>query len=229
MSEDKQHEDLSQEKETDETEVLKRQGGEQVLPESEHMHTESSPPTLDGLRQWVRHNRKKLIAAGLAVLLLTSGFALGRYWEHDSKEGRRPVFHSQRSLAERLERNETRRAIPRFERPLNHHSTPKSQEKQLAIRILGEDGVKEILEKELETPLDEIKMNRIELVHNPKINRYRRVAPGEQDDEEENETEMNVEDKLFYQVEVEVKGKKEELKIGAETGKVYYSTAKTKA
>lgn len=99
----------------------------------------------------------------------------------------------------------------------------------MATRILGDDGVKEVLEKELEISFDQMKLTSIELIQNPAVEKYRRVASEDQEKEEEMDLDNSIEDKLFYKVRVEVNGKNEELKIGAETGKIYYSSIKTKA
>lgn len=228
MSEDKKQENVTLKSNADGIKNHLTHGGEEDIKESEKMSVESLPPKMHPIEEWIKTNRRKHIVAGLSLVLITSSMAWRDHAKLDQSEAGENKLKEEQSFEARAVEMESKSESPQAEEDLVEEKQT-TEKRQVATRILGDDGVKAVLENELQIPSDKMKLTSIELIQNPAVEKYRRVASEDQEREEETDPENSIEDKLFYKVKVEVNGKNEELKSGAETGKIYYSTIKTKA
>ena len=228
MSEDKKQENVTLKSNADGIKNHLTHGGEEDIKESEKMSVESLPPKMHPIEEWIKTNRRKHIVAGLSLVLITSSMAWRDHAKLDQSEAGENEQKEEQSFEARTEEMEPKSESPQAKEDLVEEKQT-TEKKQVATRILGDDGVKEVLEKELQTSFDQMKLTSIELIQNPAVEKYRRATAKDHEKEERSDSENSVDDKLFYKVKLEVNGKKDELKIGAETGKIYYSSIKTKA
>lgn len=75
MSEDKKQENVTLKSNADGIKNHLTHGGEEDIKESEKMSVESLPPKMHPIEEWIKTNRRKLIVAGLSLVLITSSMA----------------------------------------------------------------------------------------------------------------------------------------------------------
>lgn len=215
--------------------LAEERGKEAVIEETqEEIQREEAAKEKEGFGSWMKKHRKKVMALGLAAVLLGGALAVGGmhvFARHGGKKmgGHDKGFHREQSFEAPRGSRGMKGKMPGAKPGVEQKRSPeKFQGREGFNQLLGEEELKKVVETELKVAPDEVKYKSVMLLRNPNFIKDPSVATEAEETTPSTDAKSKVlesaSDPMLYEVQVEVKDKTHELLIGAVTGKVYSSS-----